>query len=63
MHKIIRMSQKLTGIFLLMLSVVAFSCSDDDPDPVLPMGDNIVTLAQSDSRFTTLVAAVQRAGL
>jgi uncharacterized surface protein with fasciclin (FAS1) repeats len=63
MLKSIISRQKFPGILILMLAIVTFSCSDDDPDPIQPMGDNIVELLQDDARFTTLVDAVIRADL
>tara|TARA_R110001592_G_scaffold101302_1_gene286736 strand:- start:173791 stop:174789 length:999 start_codon:yes stop_codon:yes gene_type:complete len=63
MHSKLKNSQKFLGLFLSAIVLFATSCSDDDPMPMEPEDKNVVELAISDSRFTTLVLAVQRAGL
>lgn len=39
------------------------ACNDDDDDKVLPKTDDIVDVLSDDANFTTLVAAVDKAGL
>ena len=56
-------NQKLLGLLLSGVIIMSSSCSEDDPIPMEPDDKNIVELAQSDNRFSSLVAAVQRAGL
>lgn len=51
-------------VWLAAFGMLAFtSCSDDDNGPMPPAEENIVQVAQGASQFSTLVAAVQRAGL
>jgi len=59
----IKRNQKLLGLFLAAFVLFTSSCSEDDPAPMPVDDDTIVDIASDDSRFTTLVAAVQRAGL
>jgi len=63
MYKKINRNQKLLGLFLAAFVLFTSSCSEDDPAPMPVDDDTIVDIASGDSRFTTLVAAVQRAGL
>lgn len=54
------MKKLLFSLFLALGAVLAFtSCKDDDDDNL----KNIVEVAQGDANLSTLVAAVQRAGL
>lgn len=50
--------------FLMASAMVAFlaSCSDKDDDPIIEQ-KNIVETAASDSRFSILVSAIEKAGL
>lgn len=49
---------------LALGSVFTFSsCTDDDDDDITPQQKNIVELAQANADLSSLVAAVQRAGL
>ncbi|WP_209329977.1 fasciclin domain-containing protein [Lunatimonas salinarum] len=51
-------------VWLAAFGMLAFAaCSDEDNDPMPPAEQNIVQVAQGASQFSTLVAAVQRAGL
>ncbi len=61
--KIISKTLKLLPVFLLVIGLT--SCSDDDdngPTPP-PVAGNIVEVALGDPQLTSLVAALQRAGL
>jgi uncharacterized surface protein with fasciclin (FAS1) repeats len=50
--------------FMAILGLVVFgSCSNDDDGPMPPAPENIVQVASGSDQFSTLVAAVQRAGL
>lgn len=54
------MKKLLFGLFLSLGAMLAFTaCKDDDDDDL----KNIVEVAQGDANLSTLVAAVQRAGL
>jgi transforming growth factor-beta-induced protein len=62
--------KNLSKFFLAVFLIVAVTaCGDDDDDPVSPTPepeepeDNIVEVAQSDDRFSTLVSALADAGL
>lgn len=48
----------ITGIFSVLLLAFVTGCGGGDDHP-----DNVVQVAQSDSRFSILVEAVQAAGL
>jgi uncharacterized surface protein with fasciclin (FAS1) repeats len=63
MYTTIKKNQKIFGLVLSVFMLFVISCSEDDPKPMKSDDKNLVELAISDSRFTTLVAAVQRAGL
>mgnify|MGYP001122398727 CR=1 FL=1 len=52
----------LATLLLVVLSL-SFSGCDDDEDPPAPPSNNIADIVSSDSRFTTLLAALQEAGL
>ncbi|EON75529.1 hypothetical protein ADIS_3932 [Lunatimonas lonarensis] len=59
-----RKNYHLFFVWLAAFGMLAFtSCSDDDNGPMPPAEENIVQVAQGASQFSTLVAAVQRAGL
>lgn len=71
MDKLIHNSPMSLRRFLLNISIVVFAVfaiqacdNDDDDDPTSPNGmENIVEVAQSDSNFSTLVSALEDAGL
>ncbi len=50
--------------FAIVATVSFTSCSkDDDTETPMPAAKNIVQVAQSDNQFSTLVAAIEKAGL
>ncbi|WP_244874525.1 fasciclin domain-containing protein [Cyclobacterium marinum] len=63
MNLIIKGNQKLLGLFFSGMVFISSSCSEDDQVPMESDDKNIVELAQSDNRFSTLVDAGQRAEL
>lgn len=62
MDSMFKGNQKFLGLLFSGVLLISSSCSDDDPVP-MESGKNIVEFAQSDNRFSSLIAAVQRAGL
>lgn len=49
---------------LVIVATVSFtSCKKDDETPVTPDSKNIIEVAKSDSRFSILAAAIEKAGL
>ncbi|GAB3018229.1 fasciclin domain-containing protein [Cyclobacterium sediminis] len=63
MNLAIKGNQKLLGLLFSGMVLMSSGCSEDDPIPMEPDDTNLVELAQSDNRFSSLVAAVQRAEL
>ena len=62
--KKLTMTLRFSYLFILCFAVFAFSCKDDDTvDPVDPVIENIVDLAQANAQFSSLVAALERADL
>lgn len=59
----IKKNQILLGLLFSVMVLMSSSCSDDDPVPMESDDKSIVELAQSDGRFSSLVAAAQRAEL
>ncbi|MDO6439641.1 fasciclin domain-containing protein [Cyclobacterium sp. 1_MG-2023] len=59
----IKKNQNLLGLLFSVMVLMSSSCSDDDPVPMESDDKSIVELAQSDGRFSSLVAAAQRAEL
>lgn len=51
------------GFLALLGMVISSACSTDDDGPMPPAPENIVQVAMGANQFSTLVAAVQRAGL
>ncbi len=53
------------SLSLIFVAIVLFisSCKDDDDDPAPPQSNSIVDVAQSDSELSTLVDAIDAAGL
>lgn len=59
-----KLPAKLLYLFFFALAVfVIQSCNDNDDDPTSPAEETLVEVAQSDSNFTTLVSALEDAGL
>lgn len=50
-------------LFLALGAVISLSSCDDDEDPGVTPNPNIVEIAQSDTNFSILVAALQKANL
>eukprot|EP01013_Petalomonas_cantuscygni_P037806 TRINITY_DN68706_c0_g1_i1.p1 TRINITY_DN68706_c0_g1~~TRINITY_DN68706_c0_g1_i1.p1 ORF type:complete len:322 (-),score=-10.14 TRINITY_DN68706_c0_g1_i1:32-973(-) len=63
MNSMIKKNQNLLGLLFSVMVLMSSSCSDDDPVPMESDDKSIVELAQSDGRFSSLVAAAQRAEL
>lgn len=57
-----KLNQTFKVMSLLFLALLSTSCDDDD-DTITPQGQTIATIASNNSEFTSLVAALNRAGL
>ena len=59
-----RITMTTTALFALILAIGAQGCSDDSSDPVVEQSpESIAATAAADGRFTTLLTAVEAAGL
>lgn len=60
-----RLNQKFKVMSLLFVALLSTSCDNDDDAvvPITPQEQTIATIASNNSEFTSLVAALNRAGL
>ncbi len=63
MQKLKKTIHSLLGLMAILGMIIISSCSNDDDGPMPPAPENIVQVASGADQFSTLVAAVQRAGL